>query len=515
MKIAPYLLLFSFFITQNVFCQTSYNFYWGHYQAKLEAANHFRSSIKVKYLEFSNIISSPPYIWDGEKMLDFHFKINGIVFQNRDLMEYKESIASLEKLNADFLSTAFQIDSISLNKETFGAINIEITDYFDENKAEISMWGSSIVKGQVSNFDDYNIQIQRGALSYRWGKYIVHGERPHTYIGISQFWETMKEMPEILRSSEFPTEAIKAQIEVQKSPRNTTVFSFLLHSADNYQDFYQNLSYQKRFFKPNTLLYVVFDVDITEKNLATHRLILLADDDPRLSLEKTDYQNFKLKWGNNFSATKEKVFLKILQTKKGDFVHADPKEEILHPFNFNTQINKGKDNRLELNINGKKTEHWACEFATEGINEESFFYDNQKGLSAAEWAKLDSFQVWNGLIIIKKFKVENHDLEPFSFRLFSDFSLSYRNKMSKFATINPPQINENDASIQISYEINVGTIGNIKIVDSEGIELWVKSKEFEKGKFSELVKEIKLDKSKIYRVQIATGAGIIEKEFSH
>jgi hypothetical protein len=193
-------------------------------------------------------------------------------------------------------------------------------------------------------------------------------------------------------------------------------------------------------------------------------------------------------------------------------IHADPTENIYASFNISKMM-KQENSSLELYVNDKKIENWTCQIATKGNEEVSFFYDNAKKISPLDWNMIDSFQVWNGLLIIKNIKVDGFDLEPFSFQLFSDYSLAYRNKMNTFATISPPQIMENGANIQIDYEIKIGTIGNLKILDSEGIELWVKSMEFEKGKFMEIVKDIKLDKGKIYRVQIATGAGIIEQSF--
>lgn len=488
------------------------HFILGHYQAKLEEANHYQASIKVKYIEFNNIITLPPYLWDGEKMLDFGFKINNISCHNKSLGSYKDALVLLEDNNSDFLSNSLQLDSIELSNGLFAKVNIEITDYIKEDKIEVLALSSGIINGQINDADDYNIQIQRGALSYRWGKYIVQGERLHSYIGLSQFWESLKEVPEMLRSSEFSSKAIKAELEVQKTARNTNVFSYLINSDENYQDFYQNLVYQKRFFKPNTLVYVAFNEDESDLNLVTHRLVLLADNDPRLSLQKSDCQSFTLSWGSGFSATKQKVFLRAFKNMQGDIIYADSKEDIFHPFNYNEKIEKEKD-MLELSINGKKVAQWACQIASGLDSVAPVLYDNQKKMSETDWNMLDSFQVWNKVFVISDIKAQGVDLEPFTFHLFSDYAHSFRKNRASFATIAEPIINAENSSIQMSYEINVGAIGNIKILDSDGVEIWVKSKEFEKGKFSELANEVKLEKGKKYRVQIATGVGIIERAF--
>ncbi len=521
-----FLLYTSVSLAQNA--ATEYIVYWGSAQTRLNATNHYHATIQIKEQDILLSIYRMPFVWDGKQMLPITYMMDKLAFQNKDRVAFEAQMKLWDDANPDKLEKddSLHWNQIALAEGILGTIDIQILREPKTEKSIISQGiENRVLNGEVTELNESNIRVEYGVVSYRWGENISYGNQK-TYMSIRQFWETMQERPELLRTMEFQKEEVKASISIQAEDNSTVNFVYLMRDSIPYKYFLENITFRKRMFKPNSLVYCAFTTaDSRDVNLCTHRIVLLADDDLRLSLTEKESTNFTLQWGKTFSIKKKKAFLKTLKNTKQEVFSADQNERIMHVIN---DLESLKKNPLELFVKDKKITQWTCTFgnsfskavknSTDGKpvkrKETPVFYDSKVGMTAEVLEGIDSLVAQTGLLSIYDIKAEGFDFQPFSFVFTA--KINYENIVKeKNIFILKPIVSADGKTLHMDYELKIGSIGNLKIEDSEGKELWVKSGNFEKGKFSVVATDLLLEKGKKYKVVLALGLGREEKEFEY
>jgi hypothetical protein len=521
-------LSFSFIsLAQNA--ATEFIVYWGSAQARLNAANHYHGVVQVKEQDILHNIYKSPLVWDGKKMLSITFMMDGMAFQNKDRAAFEAQMKLWDDAKPDKLENAdtLHLSQITLAEGISGTLDIRILREPKTEKSVIEQGiETRVLNGEVTDLNESNIRVEYGVVSYRWGKYISYGNAQSPYMSISQFWETMQERPELLRTMDFQREQVEALLEIRLADNGTVNFVYPMKDTIPYRHFLENITFRKRIFKPNTLIYCAFRTDDSrDLNLCTHRIVLLADDDSRLSLTEKETTDFTLQWGKSFRIKKEKAFLKTLKNTKGEPFSADQNERIMHVIN---DLDALKKNPLELLVKDKKIVHWTCTFGNSfsketknsidgkeiQVKEIPVFYDSKIGMTAKEREGIDTLVAQTGLLSIYDIKAEGFDFQPFSFVFMTKMNVQDILK-EKNIFIGTPLVSLDGKSVHIDYELKIATIGNLKIEDSEGKELWVKSGDFKVGKFSAVATDLILEKGKKYKVVLALGLGREEKEFEY
>jgi hypothetical protein len=511
------LLHFSIVFGFKTKAQNNYILYWGHYKAVLNEANMFQADVTIKYDDLEQIVYNPPHLWNGKAMEQYSFKIKNIPLQNADYQVYKDSIISLEQDKGTFFESNFALEDIALSNGKKALVNVIVSDAPKERKNSNAVYVvSNVQNGIVSNYNENNVHLTRGALSYRWGQYITLGASHHAYIRISDFWESVKERPELLQTAEskMQSEGVEVSLMVVQKNRQMSVYDFKLQSEQNYEEYIAQIKGERKLFKSNTLVFIEFHTTKTEIELAKHRLVLVADDDPRANLKATDFQPFTLAWGDNFTFTKQDAYLKTLKDSKGNSISADSNEEI-RVFSVINEETTLAPQQLTLEIKGKKILDWSCIIRSENPDMDSIFYDARKGFTNENWAEMHRLFQKAAFLTIQDIKAKGFDFDPISVYVvvkFSDFK--YKERPKNIGQILPPVVSAEGTIVNIGFDLEVGSIGNVKILDPEGNEIWVQSGEFSKGKHSTVAKEIKLEKGKTYRAVVALGAGSLEEKFS-
>jgi hypothetical protein len=522
-----FLSFYSISLAQNA--ATEFIVYWGSAQARLNAANHYHGIMQVKEQDILTNIYKMPLVWDGKQMLSITYGMDDITFQNKDRTAFEAQMKLWDDANPDKLENTdtLHLSQITLAEGISGTLDIQVLrEPKTEKSAIIQGIENRVLNGEVTDLNESNIRVEYGVVSYRWGKYISYGNAQSPYMSMSQFWETMQERPELLRTMDFQREQVKVSLSVLMGENGTVNFGYPMRDTIPYKFFLENITFRKRMFKPNTLIYCGFTTDDSrELNLCTQRIVLVADDDPRLSLTEKEATDFTLQWGKSFRIKKKKVFLKTLKNAKGETFSADQNERIMHVIN---DLENLKKNPLELLVKDKKVAHWTCTFgnsfskrtknSVDGkeiqVKEIPVFYDSKEGMTAKVREGIDSLLAQTGLLSVYDIKAEDFDFQPFSFTFMTKMNDRDIVKEQNIF-ISMPVVSLDGKSIHIDYELKIATIGNLKIEDSDGKELWVKSGDFKVGKFSAVATDLILEKGKKYKVVLALGLGREEKEFEY
>ncbi len=520
-------LFFLLFIANQAIAQSqkSYIFYWSNHQARLEAANNYHASWQVKLPEITKFLAAPPFLWDGAAMQKFSFLLEDIPLQTTDYEAYQKQILVFEEAYPTKIEEGeiLHLKNIVLADGITGSIDIQILieNLNGKKEPKVRALESNVVRGEVENLNDNDIRVEYGVLSYRWGQHISNGGNYRHLMAISQFWESIKEMPALIRTQDFQREKVKAQLEVYVRQGDVVIYPFLLDSERNYNDFLEQITYQKRLFKPNTLVFCAFtSADSREQNLATHRIELVADDDPRLKLDEKEQKNFTFQWGKSMKFKKKGVYLKTLKKADDTEISADPRENITQA-TFSRLTEEGEDDintlgdklnsPFELFVNDKKIARWTCKVSNNFDDTAASVFDSKIGMTTELSHEIDSLAKKNGLVRIFDIRAEGFDFQPFNFRFFTD-SKRYSLPKEKTILLGTPVANLDWTSVHIDYELTIGSIGNLKIVDENGTELWVKSGNFKVGKYSVVAENLTLEKGKKYKVVFALASGTEEKE---
>jgi hypothetical protein len=316
-------------------------------------------------------------------------------------------------------------------------------------------------------------------------------------------------MPELIRTSDFQREKTKASISVQIGKDNVT-YGFPLNGTTSYNTFLEHIKEQKRLFKPNTLIYYAFSTDDDyETNLATHRIELIADDDPRFFLNEKELTHFTFSWGK-INIKNKGVYLKKIKKIDGTTISADPFENVTH-------IIKGLEDQfsspIEFLVADKKIKHFTCKISDTFDDLKPLIYDSDKGMTANLKRSIDSLNKESSLIVIFDIQSQEFDFQPFGFRFLVGVPKNEVEKTVKdYIFIGQPLLSADGKVVHIDYEVKVASKGNLKIVDNEGHELWVKSGDFGVGKFSAVAENLKFEKDKRYKIVFALALGFIERE---
>lgn len=507
------LLLLSILISLKSNAQSdtpSFILYWASKQIRFEPQQQYSSTIAFDADEFSKVILQKPSLWNGKALIPITFKIGKASFSTENFEKYREAIdAYLPQLEPIFeKGGTLTLNEISLSSSFNAKLTVQVNVAPEVATALIPLQ-SRVVDGKVITINEENLMLERGALGYQWGKYINNGNNQPQYMTPKQFFESVSSTPQFLQGVEYQNRKIKATISIVVKEKDVVLFPYHISNDGDYAVFLTHLHYSKVLFKPQKVVYCTWDSDDAyELALASHRIILVEDDDPRLQINAAGQHRFSLSW-QGFKATRDKVFLQKIINKQGKTRYFDQPEQIIH------YLTKTMTNPI-LMIDDKVISDWTCNIGAGENDTTAVVFSAKQGMTEAVKTKINNILSSDDLMVISTIQTPKYDLSPFEFWLF------FKNKHPKDGIA--PNIRTADLTVsfpdslgsklQIDYELFINTkIGNLSLEDESGAILWLKSEEFLKGKHTEIAEGLSLRRGRSYKVAFSIGANRVEKIF--
>jgi beta-lactamase regulating signal transducer with metallopeptidase domain len=314
---------------------TPYIFYWGVLQCKLEResqSGQVYGSIECSAVEFREALKREPRIWNGkslEQHLSFELERLKVSSDYNNEQLYAGQRKSLEELCGTLPDDAvLHIRNLRLPDGSIASIELlpggKTPSWLPAKNGEIN--ARVIESPGISEFP------------VRWG---AAYDDEQLFFTEDEFWKIIQEQPEIIKNNQ-PIRVDSVKLRINDWAQNqsillpTTEYQSLESACERLHELKDqikpgvsiHLSAGMHLSTPvyDTIIYLYRTPDIYMRNILTNTIghfRIVAEDDPRRTLRRSQSNDFVLEWGNFNSTRIFDRFAKVFTQPDGSVIVPD------------------------------------------------------------------------------------------------------------------------------------------------------------------------------------------------